>query len=286
VTAGTVFQGTRTPLTVWFEAGWLMTVPKNGVSALTLSQTLPVGSYQTAWTMLAKYRAAMSSADKEKLSGVVEVDEWVHGGVAKGGTSLTGKNLVMAAVERRPGGFGRARLGVVANRAAWELRKFVRAKVEPGSLVVTDGLSAYRGALAGYSHEALNESAPGAAEPHVLLPGVHRVFSLCERWLLGTHQGGVKRGHLAEYLDEFGFRWNRRNSRHRGIVFYRLLQHAVGGRPVTYKDLVRVGAPKPVAPAPPGSRVLPGTLEAAGGGRPWRRDGWGQPAAWPAAENM
>ncbi|MDR1427876.1 MAG: IS1595 family transposase, partial [Bifidobacteriaceae bacterium] len=202
VTAGTIFQGTRTPLTVWFEAAWLMVVPKNGVSALTLSQVLPVGSYQTAWTMLGKLRFAMASLDKDKLSGAVEVDEWVHGGVAKGGHSLTGKNLVMAAVERRPGGrgFGRARLGVVASRSSWELRKFVRANVEPGSRVVTDGLSAYRSALAGYVHEALNASAPDAAEPHVLLPGVHRVFSLAERWLLGTHQGGVKREHLQEYL--------------------------------------------------------------------------------------
>jgi hypothetical protein len=184
---------------------------------------------------------------------------------------LTGKNLVMAAVERRPGGFGRARLGVVAGRSAWDLRKFVVANVEPGSRVVTDGLSAYRSALAGYVHEALNESAPGAAEPHVLLPGVHRVFSLCERWLLGTRQGGVKRGHLAEYLDEFCFRWNRRGSRRRGMVFYRLLQHAVAAPPVAYKALVRVGAPKPVKPAAPRSRALPGTLEAAGRRRPWRQ---------------
>jgi hypothetical protein len=272
VTAGTIFQDTRTPLTVWFEAAWLMVVPKNGVSALTLFQVLPVGSYQTVWTMLGKLRAAMSSLDKEKLSGTVEVDEWVHGGVAKGGSSLTGKNLVVAAVERGRGGrgFGRARLGVVANRSSWELRKFVRANVEPGSRVVTDGLSAYRSALAGYVHEALNESAPGAAEPHVLLPGVHRVFSLAERWLLGTHQGGVKRGHLQEYLDEFCFRWNRRHTRRRGMVFYRLLQHAVAAAPVAYRDLVRVGAAKLVKPTPPGSRGLPGTLEAADGHRPWR----------------
>jgi hypothetical protein len=273
VTAGTVFQDTRTPLTVWFEACWLMAVPKNGVSALTLSEVLPVGSYQTAWTMLAKLRAAMSSADKDRLSGVVEVDEWFHGGVAKGGSSLTGKNLVMAAVERRGGarGFGRARLGVVTGRSAWELRGFVRAHVEPGSRVITDGLSAYRRALAGYVHEPLNESAPDAAEPHELLPGVHRVFSLAERWLLGTHQGGVKREHLAEYLDEFCFRWNRRNARHRGMVFYRLLQHAVAAPPVTYKHLVRVGAAKPVKPLPPGNRGLPGTLEVVGGHRPWRK---------------
>jgi hypothetical protein len=272
-TAGTILQGTRTPLTVWFEAAWLMAVPKNGVSALTLSQVLPVGSYQTAWAMLGKLRSAMASSDKDKLSGVVEVDEWYHGGVAKGGSSLTGKDLVVAAVERDAGGFGRARMGVVANRSAWELRKFVLARVEPGSRVITDGLSAYPSALAGYVHEARNESAPGAGPAHTLLPGVHRVFSLADRWLLGTHQGGVKPGHLQEYLDEFTFRWNRRNTRHRGMVFYRLLQHAVAAAPVTYKNLVRVGAPKPAPPAPPGNRVLPGTLETADSShRPWRQD--------------
>jgi transposase-like protein len=271
-TAGTIFQGTRTALTVWFEAAWLMVVPKNGVSALTLSQVLPVGSYQTAWTMLGKLRSAMASLDKDKLSGAVEIDEWYHGGVAKGGSSLTGKHLVVAAVERVAGGFGRARLGVVASRSTWELRKFIHARVEPGSRVITDGLSAYPAALAGYVHEARNESAPDAGPAHTLLPGVHRVFSLADRWLLGTHQGGVKPGHLQEYLDEFTFRWNRRNTRHRGMVFYRLLQHAVAAGPVTYKDLVRVGAPKPTPPVPSGSRVLPGTLEAAGSGRrPWRQ---------------
>lgn len=282
VTSGTVFQDTRTPLTVWFEAVWLMVVPKNGVSAQTLARTLPVGSYQTVWAMLGRLRAAMSSMDKDRLSGTVEVDEWYHGGVARGGTALTGKDLVVAAVERRAGGgrFGRARLGVVASRSAWELRKFVRASVEPGSLVVTDGLSAYRSALAGYAHEARNESAPGAAEAHELLPGVHRVFSLADRWLLGTHQGGVQPGHLQEYLDEFCFRWNRRGARHRGLLFYRLLQHAVAAPPVTYRDLVRVGAPKSVAHAPPGKRSLPGTLEAEPGQRPWRQT----PAAPPAAE--
>jgi hypothetical protein len=260
-------------LTVWFEAVWLMTVPKNGVSALSLSRVLPVGSYQTAWTMLGKLRAAMSSLDKERLSGVVEVDELFHGGVAKGGCSFTGKDLVVGAVEHKADGygFGRARLGVVANRSAWALRKFVRAAVEPGSRIITDGLSAYQSALAGYVHEARNASAPGAAEAHELLPGVHRVFSLAERWLLGTHQGGVQPEHLQEYLDEFVFRWNRRNARHRGMVFYRLLQHAVAASPVTYKDLVRVGEPKPVTPVAPGSRALPGTLEAAPGERPWRR---------------
>ncbi|MDR1799056.1 MAG: transposase [Bifidobacteriaceae bacterium] len=128
----------------------------------------------------------------------------------------------------------------------------VRATVEPGSLVITDGLSAYQSALAGYRHDARNESAPDADDPHALLPGVHRVFFLAERWLLSTHQGGVKREHLQEYLDEFAFRWNRRRTRNRGMPFYRLLRHAVNTSPVTYQDLVRVGDAKPVTPPPSG----------------------------------
>jgi len=273
VTAGTIFQGTRTPLTVWFEAVWLMTVPKNGVSALNLSRVLPIGSYQTAWAMLGKLRSAMSGVDKARLSGVVEVDEWFHGGVVRGGNALSGKNLVVAAVEHAPHGrgFGRVRLGIISRRSSWELRKFIRATIEPGSLVITDGLAAYDRALAGYRHEARNESAPDADPAHELLPGVHRVFSLAERWLLGTHQGGVQPEHLQEYLDEFAFRFNRRRSRNRGMLFYRLLQHAVNAPPLTYQNLVRIGDTKIVTPEPPGSRRLLGSLETEPAHRPWRQ---------------
>lgn len=282
-TAGTVFQDTRTPLSVWFEAAWLMAVPANGVSALTLSRTLPIGSYQTAWTMLAKYRAAIHAAPKAKLTGTVEVDEWMHGGVHPGAGGQTGKHLVVAAVEHaeRGRGFGRVRFQVVQNRSWWQLRKAITASVEPGSRIITDGLSAYVRATAGYSHEPRNESAPGAPPAHEMLPGVHRVFSLCDRWLLGTHQGGVKTGHLPEYLDEWAFRWNRRNSRHRGLLFMRLLERAANAAPATYRSLVRVGAAKLVRPTAPGERTLPGTLAVTPLARPWRRPGDGR-QPWPA----
>ncbi|MDR1711674.1 MAG: IS1595 family transposase [Propionibacteriaceae bacterium] len=199
VTTGTVFQSTETPLTVWFEAARLMTVPKNGVSATTLSRVPPISSYQTAWAVVAKLRAAMSEVDKDRLSAVVEVDECIHGGAAKGGTTLTGQDLVAAAVEhRRSGrGYGRVRLGLIVNRSAWELRLFVRAHVEPGSRVIANGLSACQSAPRGLAgHEARNESAPGPADAHELLTGVHWVFSVGERWLSGTHQGSVQPGHL------------------------------------------------------------------------------------------
>jgi len=153
--------------------------------------------------MLHKYRMALTQQGKDKLSGRLEVDEWFHGGVAKAGNAFTGKSLVVAAVETGRRGWGRIRLGVVPNRGGWELRKFITANVEKGSHVVTDAHSGYLSALAGYTHEPRNETVPGAPEAYTLLPAVHRVFSLAERWLLGTHQGGVQREHLQSYLDEF-----------------------------------------------------------------------------------
>jgi predicted RNA-binding Zn-ribbon protein involved in translation (DUF1610 family) len=272
VTAGTIFHGTRVPLTVWFEAAWLMCAPKNGVSAQTLANLLPIGSYQTAWTMLGKYRSAIDSSGKDKLSGVVEVDEWFHGGVAKGGDSMTGKHLVAAALEHAPNGhgYGRLRLGVVENRSAFALRRFIHDNIEPGSRIITDGLSTYKATMAGYVHEARNESAPGADPAHELLPGVHRVFSLAERWLLGTHQGGVQAGHLQEYLDEFVFRWNRRHAANRGLLFMRLLEHAVTADPMPYNALVRTGIGGDEELPVPIIHSKPGTLEISPTGRPWR----------------
>jgi hypothetical protein len=97
------------------------------------------------------------------------------------------------------------------------------------------------------------------------------VFSLCDRWLLGTHQGGVQSEHLPECLSEFAFRWNRRNSRHRGLVFMRLIELALDCAPTTYRDLVRAGAPKTARPTGSGPRRWPGTLAVAPMARPWRR---------------
>jgi len=233
-----------------------MATPKIGVSSATLANLLPIGSYQTAWTMTSKFRAAIHAAPKAKLSGTVEVDEWFHGGVTKGGNAYTGKNLVIAAVEVGSAGWGRVRMAVIPNRGQWAIRKFIRENVEPGTHVITDGHVSYPKALAGLdmTHESRNESAPNAPAAHTLLPAVHRVFSQAERMFLGTFNGGVQREHLPEYLSEFTFRWNRRNSGERGLVFMRLLQAGVGAAPVPYKDLVKIGAVPEVTPAPPGAR--------------------------------
>lgn len=268
VTTGTIFERTRTPLTVWFEAAWLMVVPKNGTSAMTLSRVLPMGSYQTAWTMLAKFRAAMSSADKVKLSGVVEVDEWMHGGVRPGviGRGVS-KNIVIAAAEQ--GRAGRVRFAVLPDASTKSLREFITSRVEPGSTLITDGWKPYIKAAQGYVHQPVSESR-SAKMPHELLPVVHKVFSLADRWLLGTHQGGVQPEHLQEYLDEYAFRFNRRTADHRGLLFMRLIEHAVVANPVTYPDLVKIGAKPSAKPDAPGRRGTPSTLGVKRLHKPWR----------------
>ena len=80
---------------------------------------------------------------------------------------------------------------------------------------------------------------------------MHRIASLAKRWLLGTHQGSVDSAHLAGYLDEFVFRFNRRRSRSRGMVFYQILELAVVHEPMRYKDLVAARRSRPVPPMPP-----------------------------------
>ena len=138
-TAGSIFQDTRTPLTVWFAAAWYMTSAKNGVSALQMQRLLGLGSYQTVWTMLHRFRTAMGRAGQDKLSGTVEVDETFVGGqhAGPGGRGALGKEIVIVAVELlEPKGFGRVRLAVIPKASTEVLREFLLANIEPGWAVV------------------------------------------------------------------------------------------------------------------------------------------------------
>lgn len=273
-TAGTVFDRTRTPLTVWFAACWLFASEKDGISALSLKRQLEIGSYQTAWAMLHRIRSALVRPGRERLGGAVEVDESTFGGeeagLAGGRARGEKKVLVGVAIERaEPRGFGRCRLAPLADGSAESLRAFLTANVEPGATVVTDGWQPYRPATEGlYVHERL----PGAQREraHELLPGVHKVSSLAKRWLLGTHQGSVEAAHLPAYLNEFAFRFNRRRSRSRGLVFYRVLELAVAHEPVRYGELIANPRPSASPRRPPSSRGRPPSLERPPAGRPWR----------------
>jgi transposase-like protein/ribosomal protein L37AE/L43A len=241
VTAGTIFQGSRVSLVQWFRAAWWVTVQKNGASALGLQRILGLGSYRTAWTWLHKLRRAMVRPGRDRLSGEVEVDETFVGGVEPGGRRrhIGKKALVVIAAEVRGRATGRIRMRRVPDSSAKSLLAFVREVVEPGSAVITDGLPSYLTLPAlGYHHD--RRVLLGKGEPaDAVLPRVHRVASLLKRWLLGTHQGAVSREHLDYYLDEFTFRFNRRPSRHRGKLFFRLLQQAVEVDPAPYSSLVR-----------------------------------------------
>ena len=229
VTAGTIFQGTRKPLKLWFIAAWEIVAHKYGANAVNVRRMLGVNSYETAWSWLHKFRRAMVRPDRDRLLGVVEVDETYVGGSEVGtqGRHTEKRAIVAVAVEVvDENKLGRVRLRRVADVSGETLRPFLQEAVEPGSSVLTDAWGGYTGLSGlGYDHMVINQSA--APDPaHVLMPAVHRIAALLKRWLLGTYQGAVSREHLNYYLDEFTFRFNRRSSRSRGLLFYRLLEQA------------------------------------------------------------
>ena len=277
VTAGTIFDRTRTPLTVWFTACWLFASDKGGISALSVQRALEVGSYQTAWTMLHRLRSVLVRPGRERLTGTVEVDETFIGGEEpglRGGRARGKKVLVCIAVEvHEPKGLGRCRMAPLADASATSLRAFVTDHVEPGSTVITDGWQGYRGIdQLGYVHDRRSQRAARARgeDPGELLPAVHRVASLIKRWLLGTHQGSTDVAHLPAYMNEFVFRFNRRRSHSRGMIFYRVLELAVDHGPVRYRDLIANKQPGKTPPAPPASRGKPPSLDRPRVNRPWR----------------
>lgn len=223
VTVGTVFERSRLPLSLWFRAMWQVTNQKNGASALTIQRLLGLGSYQTAWAWLQKLRRAMVRPGRDRLDGVVEADESYLGGQKPGkrGRGAPGKALVLLAVELQPGDeIGRICLAHVPDASGDSLVPALATMVTPGSEVKTDGWGGYNALESrGYRHTVVRRS---AAMGEDLLPACHRVASLLKRWLLGTHQGAVRHEHLAYYLDEFTFRFNRRTSASRGKLFFRL----------------------------------------------------------------
>ena len=239
VTAGTIFDKTRTPLLVWFETAWHMTTAKNGVSATTIEKTLDI-NYRTGWTMLQRYRIAMVRSERTKLSGKVEVDETLLGGVDIGGKRGRGskKQIVIIAVELLdPKGYGRVRMRYIPDASAKSLIQFIQDTIEPDSIVSTDGWRGYNSLKSlGFKHEVTVIST-SEDQAHVSMPGVHQIAALLKRWILGTHQGSFSQDHLQSYLEEYTFRFNRRASKHRGLIFERLLEQAVQTQPVRKKNL-------------------------------------------------
>ncbi len=241
VTAGTIFHGTRKPLITWFRMMWWVTSLKTGASALGMQRVLGLGSYKTAWTWLHKLRRAMVRPGRDRLSGRVEVDETYLGASEKGGRGrqMERKALIVVAAEEDGRRTGRIRMVRTQDASANSLRPFIEQSIEPGSVVHTDGWEGYAGLESnGYQHEVtvLAGRKESALE---LLPHVHQVVGLLKTWLAGTLHGAASHEHLDYYLDEFTFRFNRRTSRSRGKLFYRLAQQAVQVDPVPYQAMVR-----------------------------------------------
>ncbi len=239
VTSGTIFDKTRTSLKDWFGAIWYITNQKNGVSALDIQRLLGFGSYQTSWTILHKLRSAMVDPEREKLSGLVEIDETF---IRRSSSTKSNKNqpntVVLVAIELlEPKGFGRIRLRHVDGATKENVKQFMLDVVQAGSVIYSDGSALYKCAREiGFSHHRTVHLGSDIAA-HITMPGVHRVSSLLKRWLLGAYQGAIKEKQLGYYLDEYTFRFNRRKSKSRGLLFYRLLEQAVIAAPLTYKNI-------------------------------------------------
>jgi transposase-like protein len=213
----------------WFTAAWRITENKYGTNALSLQKALGLGSYHTAWTWLYKFRIAMVSPGRDLLKGVIEVDEIFIGGEKPGkrGRGAAGKELVLVMAEKNGNRIGRVRLAHIADAGALTLNKAIEQAVLKGSSICTDGWAAYSTEQLkklGYEHIIIRK------EPCLgdnLLPFANMVASLLKRWLLGTLQGGIQGTHLGYYLDEFTFRFNRRTSKSRGLLFRQLLFNAL-----------------------------------------------------------
>jgi transposase-like protein len=240
ITAGTIFQGTRKPLRLWFHVMWWVMTQKTGASAKNLQHTMGFRRYETAWTWLHKLRRTMIRPGRDRLKGTVEVDETFIGGKEEGvkGRKTATKALVVIAVEVEEKKLGRIRFRVIPDASADSLISFIKDNIIPNSVVITDGWLGYAPLKKeNYEHvvQNISQSKEKASD---LLPHVHLVVSLIKRWLLGTHQGAVAPKHLADYLDEYSFRFNRRLSTHRGKLFYRLMQQSVSTAPVSRQEIV------------------------------------------------
>ena len=246
VTTGTLLERTKVPLDTWLIVCWYLVQTKIGMSALSVQRLTGV-NYATAWLMLQKLRAAMDQTGRERLSGDVEFDETYVGGVDPGapGRSHGKKSPVAVACEVvSETSTGRIRLARLPDASTLAIADFLEGSVEPGSVLLCDDWASYEPALAELAARGLHYTAKTTAlskttsKAHLVHPHVHRVASLLKRWLLGTHQGGVTDQHLDSYLDEFVFRFNRRNSRNRGLIFWRLICALVETRaPIAYQDL-------------------------------------------------
>ncbi len=238
LTAGTLFQDTHKPLSLWFRAMWWVTRQENGASALSLQRELGLGSYRTAWSWLHKMRRAMVRPGRDRLRGTVEIDETYLAAIKQGGRGGERKSLIIVAAEKDGRRIGRIRMRRIPDASADNRHAFILDSVQAGSTIHTHGAKGYQSMKnKGYDHKMTAEGALASSEE--LLPSIHRVISRLKRWLLDTHQGAVSDEHLDYYLDEFTFRFNYRSPKQHRSLFYRLVEQAVAMDPSPYRAIIK-----------------------------------------------
>jgi transposase-like protein len=268
ITAGTAMHRSKLPLTTWFWAAHLMTTHSNGMSALQLQDQLGV-TYKTAWLLTQKLRRSMLDPDREPLEGVVEIDQaeipfrvgdtfFESGNVGKilviGAVEVVERDTGKAKPRRKHAKYldtrsGRIRLTMIEDNSAASINAFVSANVKRGATLLTDGHKSFP-SLKGYRHDP---RVVGKMAGHIVLPWIHRAFSLMKRWSLGAYHG-LRRKHVDTYLNEFVFRYNRRFYRH--VSFETLLGLAADKEPASYWDLIKRDNPRK-GPARSGATPLP-----------------------------
>ena len=242
LTAGTILHNTKTPLTVWFWATYLMTTDKRGISALLLQRQLGLRRYETAWMMLHKLRRAMVNTAREPLHGDIEMDDtWVGGPQPglRGSRHLKGRKaaLVLVAVEKRGDISGRIRMTVIPDIKQTTVLAFVKQQVAPGSTIFSDGLKGYDGLRAAdVRHVGRTQPIRTALRKGVppVVPLADRAIGNLQQWLIGTYHG-VSKAQLQVYLDEFVFRTNRRGQPM--AAFQTLLGLGTGRAPTPYERI-------------------------------------------------
>ncbi|HTD23307.1 MAG TPA: IS1595 family transposase [Terriglobales bacterium] len=230
----TVFHDTHLPLETWFMAVLLLVEARKGMSANQVKRTLGI-SYKTAWYLCHRIRAAMNEADKPMLDGTVEMDETYVGGKKRGFGQRAARESKEVVIGIRQRG-GDVRFFHAEDAKTGTLARYIKENVSTDvDVIVTDELPAYRKAVGDHKHETVNHSAKEYVRfgTDIHTNTVENAFSLLKRGIIGSwHKISAK--HLAAYLAEMEFRFNRRK---RSDLFIDTLRHMVTADPLTFEKL-------------------------------------------------
>lgn len=237
VTTGTVFNDTHLCLEKWFAATYLLCEAKKGISACQIQRTLGM-SYKTAWYLCHRIRAAMNEASKKMLSGTVEMDETYIGGKIKGQGIKAAKDAKEIVIVLRERG-GDLRFFHAADVKAGTLAKYIKENVSADvDVMVTDDFASYpfamdRAGVDREKHKVIRHNSGVYVMGKVHTNTAENAFSLLKRGIMGTwHKISAK--HLASYLQEMEFRFNRRN---RPDLFTDTLRHMITAPVLTFAKL-------------------------------------------------